>query len=237
MVISKAIVTPDPHPGASAALADGAPGCPGTSAETGNPVNKRRHCRCATPHNPHGSAWSVCILIGLSMVIGTLSGCASSVPSGNSKAVDPILMGTGVQSKAVMSMDFPPPPGAFTGEGRESRGLWRDLDSAVSTAMTECGLGLVQQIDEPEASSALWKGRRIYQFTSMRDTPVWLLVEWKGVDARSQIEAGRTGQEFVWRCRAGAGQGSETDRAFERRFLEVAANRLNGLMRTERGAK
>lgn len=235
MVISKAIVTPDPHPGASAALANGAPGYPGTAAETGNPVNKRRHCRDAAPQNPHGSAWDVCILIGLSMVIGTLSGCASTVPSGSSKVVDPILEGRGFHSKAEMSMDLPP-PGAFTGEGRESRGLWRDLDSAVSTAMTECGLGLVQQIDEPEASSALWKGRRIYQFTSMRDTPVWLLVEWKGVDARSHVEAGRTGQEFVWRCRAGGGKGSDADRAFERRFLEVVANRLNGLMRTERGA-
>jgi hypothetical protein len=135
---------------------------------------------------------------------------------------------------AAARLDDPPPAGAFAGPGREAVGLWRDLDSAVSTAMTACALGLVHQIDEPEASSAREPGRRVYQFVTMRDTPVWLMVSWEGVrgdgSGGGELVARRTEQSFVWRARAGRGG----DAAFEVRLLRTVAGRLNALVKDER---
>jgi hypothetical protein len=138
--------------------------------------------------------------------------------------------------EAAARLDEPPPVGAFDGPGRESVGLWRDLDSAVSTAMSECALGLVHQVDEPEASSARGPGRRVYQFVTMRDTPVWLMVSWNGVrwegggPGGGEMTARRKEQPFVWRARAGRGG----DAAFEDRLLRTVAGRLNALAKDER---
>ncbi len=93
--------------------------------------------------------------------------------------------------------------------------------------MTDVELGLVQQVDDPEPGSARGAGRRVYQFVTMRDTPVWLEVSWPGVEATTESEARRSVQTFVWRCRAGV----RGDAEFEDRLLKSVADRLNGLSR------
>jgi len=116
-------------------------------------------------------------------------------------------------------------------------GLYRDLDSAVSTAMTERGLGLVQQAEVPSASSARAPGLRVYQCVTMRDTPVWLRVTWDGVrgDADGGAElgelvAGRTAQWFTWHACAGR----FGDRGFESRLVGSVTGRLAVLEKQER---
>lgn len=113
-------------------------------------------------------------------------------------------------------------------------GLYRDLDSAVSTAMTECGLGLVQQADVPAVSSARGPGVRVYQFVTMRDTPVWLRVTWNGMGGGAaelgELVAGRAAQRFTWHAIAGR----DGDGAFESRLLGAVTGRLAALEKQER---
>lgn len=122
---------------------------------------------------------------------------------------------------------MPAPDGAFDGEAVESRGRFRDLDSAVSFAMTTCELGLVEQADVPNEGGPKQPGSRTYRFVTMRDGPIWVRATWDGVSDQSlgELAAGRTDQPVRWH--AFAERHGDADIA--KCLLENASERLGYL--------
>lgn len=136
------------------------------------------------------------------MLIGPilgLSGCGTdgaAAPPG----ADLSLGGLNASALSERTPDFESPP--LTATGR-----LRDLDSAISAAMTACELGLVEQLDTPLADSpsggACHPGSRTCRFITMRDHAVWLRVNWEGTGANAGgLVAGRTDQTMEIRSQS-----------------------------------